>query len=135
MHRHFCEIAGHDWQCSDNCDCICGLPMNGNEHTDCPIELRPCLEHDPEQEARILEAMSDGGALPETVFDDRQGHCQCVCAYADIGEVVGRCLWCDHVYTEFTAYIQDEHFAHHCLEAPLQMKEAALASLAKRNEK
>jgi len=73
MHRHFCEIAGHDWQCSDNCECICGLPMEGHDHSDCPVELRPCPNHPAEYEVRMLEAMSDDGALPELAFDEPQG--------------------------------------------------------------
>ena len=82
MHRHFCEIAGHDWQCRDNCECICGLPMEGHDHSDCPVELRPCPNHPAEYEVRMLEAMSDDGALPELAFDEPQGtapHCQCGC--------------------------------------------------------
>jgi hypothetical protein len=46
MHRHFCEVYGHDWQCGEDCNClVCGLPMNGFDHRDCPVELRPCPEH------------------------------------------------------------------------------------------
>ena len=42
MHRHFCEVVGHDWQCGEDCECICGLPMEGHDHSDCPVELRAC---------------------------------------------------------------------------------------------
>ena len=45
MHTHFCEVVGHEWQCGDDCICICGLPMEGHDHSDCPIELRACAEH------------------------------------------------------------------------------------------
>jgi len=48
MHRHFCDIEAHDWQCSESCECVCGLPMEGHEHGQCPIELHPCPEHQPE---------------------------------------------------------------------------------------
>ena len=135
MHRHFCEIAGHDWQCRDNCECICGLPMEGHDHSDCPVELRPCPDHPAEQEARMLEAMSDDGTLPELAFDEPQGtapHCQCGCADADIGEVVGWCLWCDHVYSKWSPVIQDRHFASHCPGAPTELRQNAHAALAKR---
>jgi len=23
MHRHFCDAEGHDWQCSEDCECGC----------------------------------------------------------------------------------------------------------------
>jgi hypothetical protein len=46
MHIHFCEVDGHEYECSgDSCECICGLPMEGHDHSDCPVELRPCPEH------------------------------------------------------------------------------------------
>jgi hypothetical protein len=51
-HRHWCGECGHEYECSGDCVCICGLPMNGNDHTDCPVELRPCPEHS------MAEAMS-----------------------------------------------------------------------------
>ena len=44
-HRHFCDYAGHDWQCVGDCECFCGLLMEGNDHGDCPVELRACPKH------------------------------------------------------------------------------------------
>jgi hypothetical protein len=135
MHRHFCEIAGHDWQCGDDCECICGLPMEGHDHSDCPVELRPCSKHNAEYEARILEAMSDDGALPEAAFAEQQGavpHCGCGCDDIDASQIVGWCLWCDHVYSKWSPAIQDRHFASHCPGTPIELKDTALASLAKR---
>ena len=44
-HRHHCCVTGHDFECGENCDCSCGLPMEGNDHSDCPVELRACAEH------------------------------------------------------------------------------------------
>jgi hypothetical protein len=32
--------------------------MNGNDHSDCPVELRPCPEHKVEHERHMAEAMS-----------------------------------------------------------------------------
>ena len=52
-HRHYCDFAGHDWQCSEDCECICGLLMEGNDHSECPVELRACPEHTAEQQRSI----------------------------------------------------------------------------------
>jgi hypothetical protein len=52
MHRHFCDAEGHDWQCSGDCECICGLPMEGHDHSECPVELRACPEHAAEFQRR-----------------------------------------------------------------------------------
>lgn len=46
-----------DLQCSEGCECICGLLMEGNDHSDCPVELRACPEHAAEQQRRMAEAM------------------------------------------------------------------------------
>jgi hypothetical protein len=58
IHRHWCELAGHDWDCEGyalrtfsgrtywtKCVCICGTAMTTRDHRDCPIELLPCPEH------------------------------------------------------------------------------------------
>ena len=65
MHTHFCEVYGHEWRCGEECQCICGLPMEGCDHTDCPVELRPCPEHEAEQERRIAEAPIERGRGPK----------------------------------------------------------------------
>jgi hypothetical protein len=57
-HRHFCDIGGHDYQCSDDCSCICGLPMNGFDHSGCPVELKACPEHKAEEERRMAQVCS-----------------------------------------------------------------------------
>jgi hypothetical protein len=49
-HTHFCDIAGHPWQCeSRECICLCQKPMEQGDHRHCSIELRACPEHDDEQ--------------------------------------------------------------------------------------
>jgi len=136
MHTHFCEVVGHDWQCGADCDCICGLPMDGNDHSDCPIELRPCPEHQDKTERRAAEVESAGVEIDFSILsEERQRsrpHCQCGCADADPSKVVGWCLWCDHVYTEYSREIEDRHSAYDCPGAPEKLKHSALASLAKR---
>jgi len=43
-HKHFCDVAGHPWQCnSSECICICQKPMELGDHSHCSIELRPVL--------------------------------------------------------------------------------------------
>ena len=135
-HRHWCDVVGHYYQCSEEeCVCICDLPMNGNDHSECPVELRTCHEHESLQSPISEDTLPQGVVeikFPDDWQHSNQVHCQCGCTDADTSEVVGWCLWCDHVYTEYTPAIQDDHFAHHCLEAPTKLKEVALASLAKR---
>jgi hypothetical protein len=139
-HRHHCCVSGHDFQCSDNCDCICDLPMEGHDHSDCPVELRPCPEHKDEQECQIAEATEPAAVeIDFSVLSRKRqrskADCQCGCADADSGPAVGFCLWCNHVYTEYSPKIENRHFAYHCPGAPEKMKQASLAGLAKRRAK
>jgi len=66
-HRHFCDVAGHWWECEgkalrgdaepSTCICLpCGRPLEGFDHSQCPdaVELLACLEHQ-EEERRIIE--------------------------------------------------------------------------------
>ena len=135
MHRHFCDVVGHDWQCGDDCICICGLPMEGHDHSDCPIELRACAEH-AEQNGLTAKVESNAVEIDFTsLSQQRQAarpHCNCGCADFAPGTGVGFCLWCDHVYADYSPEIQARHFADHCPEAPEKLKQAALATLAKR---
>ncbi len=68
-HRHWCEIDGHEYECSgDSCLCICGLRMNGNDHSDCPVELRPCPEHEVEQKQESMSEKALPAGLVEIMF-------------------------------------------------------------------
>ena len=132
-HQHFCYVGGHSYECGEDCECICGLPMNGYDHSDCPVELRPC----PESESHQEQPMSEEEGLVEIKFPAGWQHaappqCHCGCADADMSEVVGWCLRCDHVYVNYSPKLQDQHFAYHCPGAPQTSKDAALARLAKR---
>jgi hypothetical protein len=117
MHSHFCDTEGHYWQCSGDCQCICGTPMEGNDHGTCPIELRPCPEHQPEAERALQEAQS-GVDVEAAIHQGREygaklPHCDCGCADTQFGAAVGFCLHCDHVYTDWSPAAQDRHFAEH----------------------
>jgi len=110
--------------------------MEGHNHSDCPIELRDCPEHPADQERPMAEVESDAVEIDFSILSpERQRsrpHCECGCA--DLAPVtgVGFCLWCDHVYADYSPEIQARHFADHCPEAPEKLKQAALATLAKR---
>jgi hypothetical protein len=134
-HRHFCDFAGHNWQCGEQCHCICGLPMEGHDHSNCSVELRPCPEHAAEQERRMAEAMS---SVPDAAFmrESNEGesalpHCECGCAEIESSKVVGWCLHCDHVYVNYSPEIEDRHFADNCTDAPEELKKSARERLLK----
>ena len=71
-HQHFCHIAGHYWQCEGTamrggdtepsaCVCVCGLPLEGFDHSRCQenVELLACPEHREEQRRRMGEARKE----------------------------------------------------------------------------
>ena len=109
--------------------------MEGHDHSDCPIELRACTEH-AEQNGLMAKVESTAVEIDFTSLCEKREqprlHCQCGCADADPGTVVGWCLWCDHMYVEYSTEIEDRHFAYYCPEVPEKLKQPALASLAKR---
>ena len=130
MHRHFCDAEGHDWQCSGDCECICGLPMEGHDHSECPVELHPCPEHAAEFQRRMAqpcspEAEAEAKRLREQW--EARPHCECGCIANQRAEIVGWCLYCDHTYSHYSVEVQDRHFAEHCPGAPEALKQAARA--------
>ena len=74
-HRHFCDFAGHWWECGGTalrlgdrepsvCTCLpCGLPLEGFDHSQChgPAELVACPEHHDEQRRRMGGASQKHG--------------------------------------------------------------------------
>src|ERR1019366_8122619 len=72
-HRHYCDYAGHDWQCAGDCECICGLPMEGNDHSECPVELRACPEHSAAQQLSHAEATSSESPTLRSPRSGRSG--------------------------------------------------------------
>ena len=132
-HRHYCDFAGHDWQCADDCKCICGLPMEGNDHSHCSVELRACPEHAAEQ-ARGIAAAKSSEPDGVSIQDDCESplpHCECGCAEAESSEVVGWCFHCSHVYVNDSSEIEDRHFANYCPDPPEVLKKSARERLAK----
>src|SRR5207244_12379314 len=118
------------------CVCICGLAMNGNDHGECPIEIRLCPEHQNKQdcpapqtgfvEIDFSSVVKGRSALP---------HCECGCSEIEPGEAVGWCPHCHHLYANYSPEIENQHFAYHCPEAPEVLKESARARLAKRGRR
>ena len=138
-HRHWCDVAGHYYSCGEECECFCGLPMNDYDHADCPVELRPCPEHESQQNQPI-----PAGPLPEGVVEIKfpddwepgnQPRCECGCTEIDAAEVVGWCFHCSHVYANYSPEIQDRHLAYDCPGAPSELKQAALSRLGRRAER
>jgi len=136
MHRHYCPVEGHDWQCGgQECECVCGFLMEGHDHTECPVELRACPDHAVEEQKAIDEAMSHEPD-PESIqkWHERlsaRPHCECGCAETQTMKITGFCLWCDHTYAEFTPKIQDLHLAKQCPGASEQLRQSARARFVK----
>jgi hypothetical protein len=57
--------------------------MEGHDHSDCSVELRPCPEHAAEQERRMAEAMS---SEPDAAFmqESNDRSLRCHIANADV---------------------------------------------------
>jgi len=130
-HRHYCDYARHDWQCSEDCECICGVAMEGNDHGGCPIELRACPMHSAEQQRSFAGAMSCEADPAFVQSWHERLSCECGCAKAELSNVVGWCLHCDHVYVNYSPEIEDRHFANDCPSAPEQLKKSAGERLVK----
>jgi hypothetical protein len=117
------------WVCPPDSACLgCGLPLNTHDYTEClnipgSKSYRKCDVADP-----IVRATGE-----EDEPLSPAPHCECGCADADQEDVVCWCLWCDHVYVEYTRTTEDQHFAYHCPEAPQELKDSARARLAARS--
>jgi hypothetical protein len=102
-HRHFCDSAGHYWECvgtalrpltrdAEPSICICLrhlVPMEDGDHSECPIELLACPEHRDEQ----LRQMS-----PVGTYDLAPGQGDAESTMFKVNDdktTVGFCLWCD----------------------------------------
>jgi len=136
MHKHCCDVTGHEYECSGVCECICGLPMESGDHKDCPVELRACPEHKDAADQQMTAIESTAVEINFANLCEKREqprlHCQCGCADADPSKVVGWCLWCGHGYVRYSQEIENRHFAHDCPGAPKKLKQASLARLAKR---
>jgi hypothetical protein len=109
--------------------------MEQGDHTDCPVELRDCAEHKDAQERPTPEVESDAVEIDFSILsEERQAarpHCECGCADLAPGTGVGFCLWCGHVYAEYSRLNQAKHFAYDCPGAPEKLKAMERESLAR----
>jgi hypothetical protein len=74
MHKHHCDVTGHDYECSKGCECICGLPMEGNDHSDCPVELRACPEHKDETGQQVAEVEPGAVAIDFSILSSERSN-------------------------------------------------------------
>jgi len=102
-HRHFCDYAGHSWECAGTAlrplagdrepsTCFClkhQVLMEDGDHSQCSIELLACPEHIEAQlqamgttrmDRQPVEESTSGSAM----FLDQEGK-----------PIIGFCLWCD----------------------------------------
>jgi len=78
-HRHFCDFAGHEWECEGTASrpftgdmepttCMClthHTPMDIGDHSQCSIELLACPAHSEEQRRKMEEASKAEANIPE----------------------------------------------------------------------
>jgi len=114
-HRHFCDYAGHDWECdglalrplagdTEPSECYClrhQVPMERGDHSGCPVELLACPEHREEQLQQIgtfdPKDLRPSVGSERGMLHDRDGR-----------PIVGFCLWCGKDF-----YSIEEAEAHH----------------------
>jgi hypothetical protein len=108
-HRHYCDIAGHDWQCEKDCECICGFSMEGNDHSDCPVELRDCRQHQ-SQESTDMPAVAEktSSKRGRLKFPPEHRLRRALRRLSDPG-FAGVCVSYGHRYKRFSLEIQDAH--------------------------
>lgn len=99
-HKHFCDFAGHYWECDGAavrlfapepsvCMCMdCGIEMERGDHSACSVELLSCPEHRADQmramghdPSHTIEPSTE--SEPSSMFIDSEGNA-----------TAGLCLWC-----------------------------------------
>jgi hypothetical protein len=69
-HFHYCDIGGHEWVCEETtCSCMCGVLMSDGDHSECPIELLACPEHNGND---LQPESSMFAAAVQSVLDDAE---------------------------------------------------------------
>ena len=115
-HRHFCDYAGHDWECNgfalrpiagdtEPSECFCimhGLPMEEGDHSECPVELLACPEHR-EKQLREMRALGTSDLARDKSQAESIGESN---HDSEIG--TGFCLWCGRSFESI-----EECYLHH----------------------
>jgi hypothetical protein len=123
------DNAEQVWVCPEDNICLgCGLPMNTHDYEQC-MNISRTRDNRGSEEARTADSI-----VPATELQDEPlspaPHCECGCADAAPENVVAWCLWCDHVYVDYSPTTEDQHFARHCPDAPQALKDSARKRLA-----
>jgi len=112
VHKHWCDFAGHYWDCpgaavrlfqNDPTACMClqhGVPVDDGDHSECSIELLACPEHRADQ----MRAM---GYAPDHVFEQQPDEESSMFTDSKGNRTVGFCLWCGCDFYSF-----EDHEAH-----------------------
>jgi hypothetical protein len=103
--------------------------MEDGDHSECPVELRACPEH--HRQLAVLSADELSDFFWHLSSDAEKPRCECGCADAHHEEVVGYCVWCNHVYVRYDAKTEAQHFLNSCSGAPAEIRNAALSLLAR----
>jgi hypothetical protein len=97
-HRHFCDIAGHWWDCQGMamragdtvpsvCMCLkCDVPLESGDHSHDYIELLACPDHWKVNETSTASQPEEPGAETR-VFRGEDGK-----------PIFGFCLWCNQYF-------------------------------------
>jgi hypothetical protein len=115
--------------CPEDNVCLgCGLPMNTHDYEQCMNISRPKPDEDSEEigAADLIAGAVEGQDEPLLTVP----HCERGCADADPDNVGAWCMWCDHVYLDYSPTTEDQHFARYCPDAPQQLKDSAMARMA-----
>jgi len=108
-HRHFCDAAGHWWDCNGTalrrgetepsvCICLpCGRPLEGFDHSKCPdpVELLACPEHRPEGHRTTQEA-TEACVPPEQGSPEVKPFVRFPLMPIEKGDPLWHCDWCCH---------------------------------------
>jgi hypothetical protein len=118
-HRHYCDIAGHGWQCSSReCMCICAVPMHTGDHRECPVELRACPKHrerprfESAQSTKRRETKSrKSGSVYGRIKMPPMHRVLRAARRASRPGFGAACVWCGHAYRlgEYSPEAQDAH--------------------------
>jgi hypothetical protein len=137
-HRHFCDVAGHYWECDgvrpgffgaapSPCICFCGTSPEVGDHSDCPVELRACPEHKKYAMTGLPadESVPEPGEGLTRIKFPPDYKTKAKRAVKQAQKYGAACFWCGQGYEEYSRALEDEHFAHYCPEAPEQLKQIA----------
>ena len=109
-HRHRCDFAGHDWQCSSReCVCICRVPMHTGDHSKCPVELRACPKHQPEEHTKMPAVEQKTPSKGRRIKLPPEHKLRRALRRLSRPGFAGVCVWCGYRYRRFNLEIQQAH--------------------------